>query len=131
MKLTVTDYRSKREQLARPKVRKMAERRDYQVRPPHKVFESIDMKGGDVRKCWPWTGYLDKGSGACVFHWRNKRHRAQRIVYALRNGIPFESVPILTQTCGNPRCCNPKHLMERFSISQRLVEGTSLTIHHV
>lgn len=98
----------------------MGVRRDYLVRPPHAVFQSIDMKGGDKNQCWPWLGYFDKLTGQACFYWGNRRYRAQRWVYALRKGIHVDDVPQLAWLCGNRKCCNPYHLTERHGLAERV-----------
>lgn len=83
-------------------------------RPLSVVFERINMEGGNLLKCWPWTGATQKGAGKIdqpVTRINNKLYLVHRLVYSLYKGIPYKKVPKLTQVCNNSICCNPTHIV--------------------
>lgn len=76
------------------------------ILPPETLF----MRHVDQRPdgCWLWTGALAIRGGGAFFH-QKRTQRAHRVAYALWIGtIPQDCV--VTQTCGNLLCVNPKHL---------------------
>lgn len=88
------------------------------VRPLHDVFKMIDMRGGDKLQCWPFKGFLQpnqRGRKYPIWCWSSKRLQAHRVVYALKHGMHYDNVPQIAWTCGTEGCCNPDHLIERFS----------------
>jgi hypothetical protein len=93
-------------------------RKGQYVRPMHDVFKYVDMKKGDKLQCWPWTGFVQPNHnkiGYPIFCWGGKRLQARRVVYALKHGLHPENVPYLKTTCGSEDCCNPDHIIERWS----------------
>ena len=61
------------------------------------------------KQCWVWVGSRHL-RGSPRFHTLGKVINAQRIAYAIENGILPEGYKI-GSICNNPACCNPKHLV--------------------
>lgn len=80
---------------------------------------NVDRSGGP-EGCWPWTGYLEDGYGRFFFE--------ERMVGAHELAVTFTTgerrLPQLDtcHSCGNPPCCNPRHL--RFDTRKSNVEDT-------
>jgi hypothetical protein len=62
--------------------------------------------------CWNWSKYVDSkrhGYGYGRIHGYEDR-LAHRLAYSVFVG-PIPTGQNLKQKCGNPRCCNPNHLL--------------------
>jgi len=59
--------------------------------------------------CWEWIGPKTRAGYGLLFRF-GYGLLAHRLVHALSGGDP--SVEVVKQTCGNPRCVNPEHLMD-------------------
>ena len=73
----------------------------------YKVFERIDMRGGDPEQCWPWVGPLHKGRP--YFTVNGKKVLAYRLTYEMFKGEPLGEY-LARHKCDNPVCCNPHHI---------------------
>lgn len=82
----------------------MAAYRDFEER----FWEKIDVRGDN--DCWEWLACKGRtGYGRIRLPRKRETGNAHRIVYTLTYG----NVPrgkIVCHRCGNPSCCNPKHL---------------------
>lgn len=58
--------------------------------------------------CWPFTGSLDS-SGHGLFRYGRGLWMAHRAAYADSQG-PIPEGARIVHACGNPACCNPRHL---------------------
>ena len=59
--------------------------------------------------CWPWKhGVDEKGYGNTNL--AGKHRKSHRVAYEIFNGGMLRSNENIKHTCGNRRCCNPKHL---------------------
>lgn len=77
---------------------------------PVKVFEKIDMRGGDSSQCWPWKGKVNKKDGRPYFTVAGSgKHPAYAVVLELVSGEESNGRMALHH-CDNPICCNPAHL---------------------
>ena len=76
---------------------------------PVKVFQSIDMKGGDPNVCWPWTGKLNAKDGRPYFTCDGTRRPAYSWVLELVSGEKPNG-RLVRHNCDNELCCNPHHL---------------------
>lgn len=93
------------------------------VRPLHDVFKLVDMKGGDKLQCWPWKGFIQPnqtGRGYPIWCWGGRRIQAHRVVYALKHGVHYDNLPQLAWSCATEACCNPDHIIERFSTNAKV-----------
>jgi Helix-turn-helix len=78
----------------------------------------VDRRGDD--ECWSWTGYREDGYGQYFF--------GGRMVGAHELALTFKTgerrLPRLDtcHSCGNPPCCNPRHL--RFDTRKSNSEDT-------
>ena len=72
-----------------------------------RLDERIDRSGGPDG-CWPWRGQLTPfGYGRMAVHGRLLM--AHRLAYEIAHG-PVPSGVWVLHRCGNPGCCNPRHL---------------------
>lgn len=68
-------------------------------------WSKVDIKGEN--DCWNWKAYSD--DAGCSFYVGKSMMGACRFLYILKNGeIPRNSR--VKHSCGNIRCCNPRHL---------------------
>lgn len=72
----------------------------------------------DKNGCWPWTGWLGKGTPYGVLTHRQKARTAHRWAWINRHGSIPEGFQI-HHTCENPACVNPDHL-EAVSVSEHV-----------
>ena len=71
-----------------------------------RFWSRVDTQGPD--ECWNWTGDLtEHGHGR--FSVKDRGYKAHRIAYFLHTSYDPVNVRV-SQTCGNPACCNPAHL---------------------
>lgn len=78
-----------------------------------RFWAKVDRRGDD--ECWPWTGWRDKrgyGGFKADLPDGTRRHRkASAVAWELENGRPTpDDKQIDHFFCGNPPCCNPRHL---------------------
>ena len=73
-----------------------------------RLEERIDVRGPD--DCWPWTGERDDaGYGELSVDGRSKR--ATHCLFKIRTGNWVPKGKMIThKVCGNPPCCNARHL---------------------
>jgi hypothetical protein len=71
----------------------------------------IAHEGKPATDCWDWLGPLNyAGYGRLL--WSGQRVMAHRVMALLTEKIPdIDSPDFVSQTCGNRKCCNPKHLI--------------------
>lgn len=73
-----------------------------------KRIEHLWSRVKKTKKCWNWTGCTNS-EGYGQFKINGKLYKTHRIVYYLYDGQPKG---IVMHTCDNPKCCNPKHLID-------------------
>jgi hypothetical protein len=78
---------------------------------------SIDRRGVD--ECWPWTGYLNE-DGYGEFFFEERMIGAHELAVTFTTGERRLPKLDTCHSCGNPPCCNPKHL--RFGTRQSNVD---------
>jgi hypothetical protein len=81
----------------RPLVERLAERTD---------------KSGGPDACWIWTGSYGQYNQPCMWQ-DNKTASVRRVVWELETKSKPEKHRLVTVTCGDSRCVNPKHLALR------------------
>lgn len=65
---------------------------------------------GPAKECWEWEGEVDgRGYGRYVV--QGGALPSQRVAYSLRFDRDVMAALVVVQLCGNPRCCNPNHLV--------------------
>ncbi len=67
------------------------------------------IKKGDEDACWPYQGRIGH-FGYGVMDWRQRPHRAHRLMYMVASGKDIPDGLEVCHSCDNPPCCNPKHL---------------------
>lgn len=73
-----------------------------------RFWEKVDIKSED--ECWEWTGRkLDDGYG--LINENGIQYRAHRLSYEVNNGMIDDGM-VIRHTCNNPKCVNPKHLVQ-------------------
>ena len=86
---------------------------------PRRVTEfwmTVDRGGPD--DCWPWTGYEEEGYGQ--FYLNDRMVGAHELAVTFTTGEIRLPDLDTCHSCGNPPCCNPKHL--RFDTRQSNVD---------
>lgn len=78
-----------------------------------RLWAKVDRRG--KRQCWPWqAASVDKvGAGMLngpIVDGKKIMYRVPRLVFELEVG-PIPAGHHVRQTCGNPGCCNPRHLV--------------------
>ena len=73
------------------------------------VFKFIDLRGGDITQCWPWTGRLNEKDGRPYMRLNGKSTLAYHITYELMTGDSVNGRMLLHQ-CDNEICCNGFHV---------------------
>ena len=74
-----------------------------------KRFWKYVDKTFSTNECWNWTGSLMKRGGYGQLRDGTKTLKAHRISYELHKGKIPKNL-LICHDCGNPKCCNPKHL---------------------
>lgn len=75
-----------------------------------RFWEKVDQRGPD--ECWLWTAGRSNGRGVFQLG-RGRPVAAHRMALALgRGGEGVLALGPVKARCGNPLCCNPKHLRE-------------------
>jgi hypothetical protein len=77
---------------------------------PTDVFKYIDMKGGDINVCWPWTSKTNAKDGRPYFTVNKQRHPAYAYVLSLVKEEKKTKDQMVLHSCDNLICCNPHHL---------------------
>jgi hypothetical protein len=62
--------------------------------------------------CWLWTGTYGQYEQPCMWQ-ENKTASVRRVVWELETKSKPQKHRLVTVTCGNSRCVNPKHLAIR------------------
>lgn len=71
------------------------------------LWNRIDRKSDS--ECWLWTGCInDRGHG--YIRIANKYLFVHRVAWEITRGQKLQSNMWIDRTCGNNRCCNPRHL---------------------
>lgn len=76
-------------------------------------FAQVDVRGPD--ECWPWTGPVhDRDRDRHGLFWfgecrYKRRERAHRVAYLIKHGESEHHIRV-RHTCGNPLCCNERHM---------------------
>ena len=68
--------------------------------------------GLTTTQCWEWQGALTSKGYACA-NWKGINVVAHRLVWAISNEVPYDSIPIKTailHMCRNRACIRPAHL---------------------
>jgi hypothetical protein len=87
----------------------------WELRPNRDRFEAQVRKGGEDR-CWQWTGGCSgEGDPLCYIYESGGRGRKQakatRLAFFFFGGGRIVEVDeVVSHTCKNPKCVNPKHL---------------------
>jgi hypothetical protein len=71
-------------------------------------WEKIDKRGPD--ECWPWLACCYPNGYGQVSKNR-KSALAHRVVYELTHFVILDPKTKIRNTCDNPPCCNPSHLL--------------------
>jgi len=76
-----------------------------------RFWSKVDKKGEE--ECWIWKACDDgrDGRGYGRFCVNGYMDYAHRVAYRLTHGKINEG-KIIMHSCDNPKCCNPKHLIE-------------------
>jgi hypothetical protein len=67
----------------------------------------VDRSGSD-HACWPWAGYQEDGYGR--FYWEGRMVGAHELARTFTTGEVRLSTLDTCHRCGNPPCCNPRHV---------------------
>jgi HNH endonuclease len=80
------------------------------VNPGHLTQSTFwsHVEVGKPNACWPWTGPLQKNGYGHARH-QGRLQLAHRLVWLFERG-PIPLGRCVRHRCGNPLCCNPKHL---------------------
>ena len=80
------------------------------------VYDRLS-RGRRAGDCWLWLGRDDKPSKRGWYTTvvvGGRRYNLRRLLFALHRGLP--DLPprktVLRSTCRNPKCVNPKHVLE-------------------
>lgn len=84
-----------------------------------RFWAKVDRSGG-ADACWPFTGFVDDGSGYGQFHDGQRLVKAHRFSYeAAKGAVPaglvvdhdcHNDADCTTVPCAHRACCNPSHL---------------------
>jgi hypothetical protein len=76
-----------------------------------KLNAYLDKSGG----CWIWTGFVEKDGYGRIYEDLYpsdiSKVMVHRVMYHFKIGDLIKGM-VITQTCGNKLCCNPKHLAQ-------------------
>lgn len=88
------------------------------------VLSKVDVRGD--QECWNWTMRVNSAGRPIYSVVRDRDYviSVQRVVLENHYGKMFPS-RYIDVACGNPLCCNPKHLRER-DLTSRLYANVSL-----
>lgn len=94
-------------------------------------FNKDYPKGVTDYECHNWQ-YINKGHGYGEFQFRHegKKHiyAAHRVSFMLNAGISLTTNDVIMHTCDNPKCVNPRHLVNGTHITNvedRVSKGRS------
>lgn len=75
-----------------------------------RFWARVDRRGPD--ECWPWTGFIGpNGYTQAMALGRRGTTAAHRVAFQLAHGVALARHQHVRQTCANPVCCNPAHLV--------------------
>lgn len=84
----------------------------FRQRPLHERLEARTDKSGGPDACWVWTGGFGQYDQPTLWH-ENRTRSARRLVWELATKSSPQPHRLVTVTCGDSRCVNPKHLALR------------------
>jgi hypothetical protein len=91
------------------------------TRAMHKRFKELVDRSGGEDSCWPWLGKV-RQDGFGIFYveleddWEDPVVTAHSMAWVLFSPMPIKPVPqnkVISLSCGNKLCCNPKHMVFR------------------
>lgn len=69
-------------------------------------WQNVEQRGPG--ECWPWTGYQEDGYG--MFFFDDRMIGAHELALTFTTGERRIAQLDTCHSCGNPACCNPRHL---------------------
>jgi hypothetical protein len=88
------------------KTRKVPQMSDRDVK---RFWNSVDVRTED--ECWNWKKHTTKPLlGYGLFRIGSSKYTSNRVAYTIANGEIRDNL-LVTHTCDNSICCNPKHLV--------------------